>query len=144
MDNLLKLTFVIGLISLAGCASMGMSSRPAKDVFVDIGANCDLITTQTRSKSCGGYFTTDPEGLVCQAPGADRFIIWESTVKFTLEFPDGHPFVNLVGGCKAADSNTSKRCKVKPRNETTKEFFKYDIELTEDGCRRDPHIFIRR
>ncbi|TDJ31516.1 MAG: hypothetical protein E2O61_15600 [Gammaproteobacteria bacterium] len=148
MDDLLKLTFVTGLIILTACAAQPRVStldRPDKDVYVDIDPTCDSITAQTRNKTCDGYLDLDPEGLVCQEPtdGPDRFIIWDSQNEFKLEFPNGHPFVNLMGRCIAATLSKSKRCRVKTGGNTTKDYFKYNIVFTSQ-CKRDPHILIRR
>jgi len=121
--------------------------RPDKDVYIDVATDGSCNNTaQTRNKTCDLLLADDPDGVVCQegADGPDRFIVWESTGDFTLEFPDGHPFVNLMGRCLPNDpAHHTKRCKLKNKGAISKDFFKYDIVFT-TSCRWDPHILIRR
>ncbi|MGI9323630.1 MAG: hypothetical protein ACR2PZ_00310, partial [Pseudomonadales bacterium] len=135
----------------------GFSDKPDKDVYVDITVDCSKpprqqIYAQTRNKTCDGFLDKDPEGLVCQLPSGDqsdktRNIIWEtrSGDEFRIEFNrSDDPFTSVQAQCKLATKTTLKRCKVKNSQgikDIGLDYFKYDIVF--DGCRRDPHIFLR-
>ena len=135
--------------NIRGPSGLLMRDPPTLAAVTVTNESC-VVNTQTTGATCNFIGTQDPPNFVCQNPSVNkpptRLIEWTSADgDFTLEFPDGHPFVNTNGRCKISTANSSFTCVVRgnPDDNPLETIYKYNV-VYEDGCRLDPVIILTR
>lgn len=150
MNSIFKLVVLVAMFCLSACARTGPSGLMLRDspilaeVKITKDNSCN-IKAQTVKATCPFIGDTDPVDVVCQNPSVGtasiRKIEWTSSESFTLNFPNGHPFVNTNGSCKISTASKIFTCIIK--NNPTEPSYKYDIFFS-SRCHLDPRIFLIR
>lgn len=154
------LVIVVAVSTLVACGNIrgpsGLWLRsPPTLAPVDVTNTLCIVNTQTTTPTCPFIGPSDPPNFVCQSPSVykppTRLVEWTSADgDFTLEFPDGHPFVNTLGRCKISTANSSFTCVIKgsPKDDPLPATYKYNVVFVDPGtnqeCRLDPYLILTR